>query len=84
MYELIEIVEAFVGTLGFPIAVCIGCFWMIVKISNNHRDEISKLQQIVQSEREEYNAKVDTFVQAINNNTAVMQQFLTIWNNHNE
>lgn len=80
---MFELFEALIGNLGFPIAVCICCFWLIKKMSDNHKTEIEKLQEIVQSERLEYNAKVDTFVQAINNNTTVMEKFLTVFNNSN-
>jgi hypothetical protein len=32
-----------VSSLGFPIAVCLICFWYINKIEEMHRNEVQKL-----------------------------------------
>lgn len=32
-----------VSSLGFPIAVCLICFWYINKIEETHRNEVQKL-----------------------------------------
>ena len=48
----IATITTLVGSLGFPIAVCIACFWFINKTLNN-------------------------ITQALNNNTAVMQKFIS-------
>lgn len=48
----IATITTLIGSLGFPIAVCIACFWFINKTLNN-------------------------ITQALNNNTAVMQKFIS-------
>lgn len=32
-----------VSSLGFPIAVCLICFWYINKLEEKHREEVQKL-----------------------------------------
>lgn len=34
-----------ITTIGFPIAVCLICFWYINKMQENHKSEIDKLSE---------------------------------------
>ena len=34
-----------ITTIGFPIAVCLICFWYINKIQESHKAEIDKLSE---------------------------------------
>lgn len=34
-----------ITTIGFPIAVCLICFWYINKIQESHKSEIDKLSE---------------------------------------
>lgn len=36
-----------ISSLGFPIAVCLICFWYINKREEQHKDEIDKLSEAV-------------------------------------
>ena len=36
-----------ISTLGFPIAVCLICFWYINKREEQHREEVNKLSEAV-------------------------------------
>lgn len=36
-------VTQFIGTLGFPIAVCLICFWYINKREEQHKEEVTQL-----------------------------------------
>lgn len=38
-----------VGSLGFPIAACIAVFWYLMKESENHKTEVSKLSDALQN-----------------------------------
>ena len=38
-----------VGGLGFPIAACIAVFWYLMKESENHKTEVSKLSDALQN-----------------------------------
>lgn len=38
-----------VGSLGFPIAACIAVFWYLMKESENHKTEVSKLTDALQN-----------------------------------
>lgn len=40
-------VTQFISTLGFPIAVCLICFWYINKREEQHKEEVSKLSEAV-------------------------------------
>lgn len=45
MTEIVTIIT----NLGFPIAVCLACFWYINNKDTNHREEINKLSEAVQN-----------------------------------
>ncbi len=38
-----------VGSLGFPVAACIAVFWYLMKESENHKVEVSKLSDALQN-----------------------------------
>lgn len=38
-----EAVIQAISTLGFPIGVCVICFWFINKLTEQHKEEIDKL-----------------------------------------
>ena len=42
-----QMITQFIGTLGFPIAVCLVCFWYINKREEQHKDEIKKLSDAI-------------------------------------
>lgn len=46
--DLQEIVTI-ISTLGFPIAVCLICFWYINKRETQHKEEVDSLTQAVQN-----------------------------------
>lgn len=43
----ISTITQFVSTLGFPIAVCLICFWYINKREEQHKEEISELAKAI-------------------------------------
>lgn len=40
-------VTQFIGTLGFPIAVCLICFWYINKREEQHKEELTQLSAAI-------------------------------------
>jgi hypothetical protein len=38
-------VTQFISSLGFPIAVCLICFWYINKREEQHKEELTKLSE---------------------------------------
>lgn len=38
-----------ITTIGFPIAVCLICFWYINKMQESHKQEIDKLSEALQN-----------------------------------
>lgn len=40
-------VAQIISTLGFPIAVCLICFWYINKREEQHKEEVNKLSEAV-------------------------------------
>lgn len=38
-----------IGQLGFPIAVCVMCFWYIKKLHDDHKEEVAKLSEAIQN-----------------------------------
>ena len=43
----ITTVTQFVSTLGFPIAVCLICFWYINKREEQHKEEVTELAKAI-------------------------------------
>ena len=41
--ETAQYVIQVINNVGFPIAVCIACFWYINKQSEQHKEEMTKL-----------------------------------------
>lgn len=40
-------IAQFVSTLGFPIAVCLLCFWYINKREEQHKEEVTELAKAI-------------------------------------
>ena len=40
-------ISQLIGSLGFPIAVAIACFWYINKREEQHKEEVNKLSEAV-------------------------------------
>ena len=57
------------STVGFPIVACICMGYFFLKVNENYRADIKELQA---SQKEETKALVD----AVNNNTLVIQQLV--------
>lgn len=47
MNEVLSIIQSF----GFPIAVCVICFWYINKINDEHKSEVSSLTAAIHEMR---------------------------------
>lgn len=43
----ITTITQFISTLGFPIAVCLICFWYINKREEQHKEEIGELAKAI-------------------------------------
>lgn len=39
------VITQLVGSLGFPIALCIALLWILVKFSEQHREEMNKITE---------------------------------------
>ena len=47
MNDVLNIIQTF----GFPIAVCVICFWYINKINDDHKSEVSGLTDAIHEMR---------------------------------
>lgn len=45
--EILEILSPFISQVGFPIVVCVGCFWYINKLNDNHAAEMKQMSEAV-------------------------------------
>lgn len=43
----IQTVSQIISALGFPIAVCLICFWYSNKKDENHKNEIDKMSEAI-------------------------------------
>ena len=62
-------ISTLVGSVGFPVALCIGLLWYLMKLQQTHKDELVELQNAHKEES-------DKWIEAINNNTRVMEKVL--------
>ena len=69
MNEPVSSVLQVVQTVGFPIAVCLICFWYIYRMQTSHEEQITKMQQ-------EHKEETEKLTSALNNNTIVMQKLV--------
>lgn len=58
-----------IATLGFPIVCCLMLFWYVYKRENKYDEQIKELAG-------KHEAEVSQLVEAVNNNTRVMQRLL--------
>ena len=42
-------IASIISQLGFPIAVCIMCFWYIKKLNEDHKEEVKQLSEAIQN-----------------------------------
>lgn len=62
-------ISTLIGSVGFPVALCIGLLWYLMKLQQTHKEELVELQNAHKEES-------DKLSEAISNNTIVMQQIL--------
>ena len=43
----VQALTTIIGSLGFPIAACIGCFWMLNKERDDHKEEMRKVTEAI-------------------------------------
>ena len=64
-----NIIITAICSLGFPIVACCAMGYFFAKVNENYRQDIKEINQ-------NHKAEIDNMVQAINNNTLVIQQLL--------
>lgn len=42
-----DAVVQLIGSLGFPIAMCILIFWYLMKETENHKEEVTMLKDVI-------------------------------------
>lgn len=69
-----------IGTVGFPIAVCLILMWYIFKTTESHKAEVKNLtttyEKQVQELIDKHQQECTELSNALNNNTIVMKQIL--------
>ena len=58
-----------IGSLGFPVVMCLLFFWWNAKTNEQHHEEIKNMQ-------EQHTLETKELSEAINNNTLVMQKLI--------
>lgn len=43
----VQALTTIIGSLGFPIAACIACFWMLNKERDDHKAEMNKVTEAI-------------------------------------
>lgn len=81
--ETANLITSFVQNLGFPIAVCVACFWYIARKDKQHSEElaekdkkheaeIEKLTETYAANTKSYTEELEKVRDALNNNTLVI------------
>ena len=47
--DWVNIITSLVSSVGFPIVVCVACFWYINKSDSQHENEIASLREAVEN-----------------------------------
>lgn len=42
-------VNQLISSVGFPIVVCLVCFWYINKVQEQHKEEVDKMSEAIQN-----------------------------------
>lgn len=50
-----------ISSLGFPIAVCIACFWYIREQNKQHTDELDKLRKSIDNNTKAITILIERF-----------------------
>lgn len=69
MPDNIGTIVQIVSTVGFPIVCCGFCFWYVKYITDKNREDISSLN-------EQHKEESNKMIEAINNNTLVMERLV--------
>lgn len=67
-------ISSFIQTVGFPAVCVIGIGWYVKYITDQHHEELQKMQ-------EQHRQEISEVTQALNNNTLALQKltdFITI------
>lgn len=57
-------ITQFIGSVGFPIVCCVGLFWYITKITDQHKEEMNTMRQSLEANTTVL-TEIKTFIQAI-------------------
>lgn len=60
----ITAITQFIGSVGFPIVCCVGLFWYITKITDQHKEEMNTMRQSLEANTTVL-TEIKTFIQAI-------------------
>lgn len=60
----VNTITQFIGAVGFPIVCCIGLFWYITKITEQHKEEMDAMRKSVDSNTNVL-TEIKTFMQVI-------------------
>lgn len=47
-----EAIMQMIGSLGFPIAMCLMIFWYLMKETESHKEEVNMLRDVIQKNTE--------------------------------
>ena len=47
-----ETIMQLIGSLGFPIAMCLMIFWYLMKETESHKEEVNMLRDVIQKNTE--------------------------------
>lgn len=54
-------ITTLIGSLGFPIACCIGLFWYLTKAANQHKEEMDKMSEAINNNTNVMNQLISKF-----------------------
>lgn len=76
----VQMVLNLIGTLGFPVAVCVILLWYVFRLMDAHKVEVKELTKMhekqVQELIDKHQQECKELSTALNNNTIVMTQLL--------
>jgi len=67
--EVIELISTVISNLGVPVGCLCGAFWLLNKERIDHKEEVASLREQTKSDNK-------AMIDAVNNNTVVIQRLM--------
>lgn len=80
--EILEAITEIVKNLGFPIVICVACFWFIKYMYDKNREDLqdqrNRYNIMLEEEKTSHKEEMLKMTEALNNNTVAITKLSTL------